>query len=182
MSTRIYRGCDRCESKGIDTPGIPRGPFDGRMIDLCDACHVEVVGPLVALLDDRGVPVDGAKAKRGPYRPKKAPVAAEPTVPVPVGPVDRNAPFTCPLCGAVGIVKDSWVMHLRTVHGIPTTVELWGNRCPVCGQEFNGIGQHVARAHADLGLRRVVDAFEWARVNGDPCGVYAAQIAPRLAS
>lgn len=177
MSTRIYRACDSCEALGIDAAGTTRGPFLGRTIDLCDACYDTYVKELAALLDDRGVPVDGAKRKYT-RRAVKAPVTAEQSVPVSTDP--DGVP--CPLCGDVASSKDTFTSHLGRVHGTRPGV-LFGSVCPVCGQDdVASIGAHASRAHGALGIRRAVDAFEWARVNGDPHGVYAARIAPHIAA
>lgn len=174
MSTRIYRACDQCEKEGKDTPGEPRGPYLGRMLDLCGDCHDALAGELEDLLLDRGVPVDGAPGKRGVGRPRKVPTAAEHAAGVPQDP----GMVACLLCDHVGTVGGMGG-HLRRIHDT-TLGPVYGDVCPVCGKSAGGT--HVGRAHPELGGGGMVGAVEWARVNGDPFGVYAALIASRMAS
>lgn len=166
MSTRIYRACDRCESEGIDSPGEPRGPFLGKTVDLCGPCFDDLAKDLVALLDDRGVPVDG-KTRRGPYRARKAPAAAEHAAGVPMDP----GVVACLLCDHVGTVGGMGG-HLRRVHHT-TVADTYGPVCPVCGKTAGGT--HIGRSHPEVG-HGMAGAMEWARHNGDPHGVYAGRV------
>lgn len=166
MSTRIYRACDNHEAQGVDVEGTPRGPFAGRMIDLCDACMDELAGPLMALVEDRGVPVVDAPARRGPGRPGKAPRAAEQPV-LDLPPTDV---FPCPLCGAEAPTVSALASHFKRVHHM-VPGEVFGNTCPLCGGQ--GRGTHIPRAHAVAG--GMPGAFAAAEAAGDPYGVVAAR-------
>jgi hypothetical protein len=57
--------------------------------------------------------------------------------------------------------------HLETAHGLEHSTKVFGNRCPLDGEEFAGLGHHTARAH-DMTLTQ---AFIKARAEGDPHGV-----------
>jgi hypothetical protein len=175
MSTRIFRACDACEAEGIDGAGTQRPPFLGRTVDVCDPhWDVMTVKELIELTEERGAPVGDTaappKARRGPGRPRKAPVGAEhpraDQLPFPV--------FGCPLCGHDAPSASALGQHFRAIHGTDVA-GVFGDTCPVCGVESGtaGIGIHLNRKHGISG--GMAGGFAWARDNGDPAGVLTAR-------
>jgi rubredoxin len=155
--------CDACLAEGERTEGEPVSVALGRsvalILDLCERHRKELVDPLAETLAEHGRRPDGKPVKR-------ARAAA------PVEGTGSERP-SCPVCGASPSTFGAMSGHLRRMHGT-TVTEAYGTVCPVCGSD-HGHGTHIARMHQIEG--GMVGAFEWARANGDPAGVVAAQLA-----
>lgn len=167
MGTRIQRFCDNHEA--TDIPGSPRGPFWGRMVDLCDPCAERLTGPLEALVEAVGVHVEGAPVKRK-ARPAAAAQAALPGVEAD----DAAGTYPCIVChephtgGGMG-------SHVKRMHGGATLRDVYGSDCPICGKSSGNAGTHIGRSHPEAGGHGIVGAFEWAKAAGDPFGIVARQ-------
>lgn len=109
-------------------------------IDLCETHTKSLLGPLAALMEDRGVPLK---------QPKSAPARAE------------TAGTGCPLCGAEvqphSVAGHIWTTHAGGRQPQPET-------CPECGASFGhdprSMGAHRAKAH---GMQAVKLALAAAR-------------------
>lgn len=170
--------CDVCMAEGQREPGESvTVSLDGRAareLDLCERDRKAYVAPLAELLENLG--------RRVETKPKRTRAAAA-VVPsgAPLEHLEGEGP-RCPICDLeLPVGKTSVRDHLVRNHDTNTQA-LFGNVCPVCGGAVGYMGQHVHRAHHELGLRNGADAFEWARVNGDPFGAYAERIAPLRAA
>ena len=175
MATEIVRWCDVHVSRDERVKGaevrLSLGGHPAKSLDLCDACRDELIKPIEALLDEFGATVRG-DAPTGRGRPRKgAPEAA--TLPVAV--VDPDARFRCLFCPAVYGTANGAYRHMRVDHGTPEGAQaLLGTVCPVCGFEGEkSASVHIALGHKPYGFASVLDAYAWARDNGDPHGVWA---------
>jgi len=143
-----------CDGNGpgvlvCDGDGVQDVIVWGRTIDLCTAHRAQLVDPLRALVDACGVREDP---------------------PTDTGrPGGKNAKHANPcLCGK-GPANHG---HVTEHHGMNVS-ELFGNRCPLCGETFeraSGAGTHASRAHGVNGLGA---AFDQATREGDRFGVVA---------
>jgi hypothetical protein len=170
MGTRIQRFCDNHER--TDVPASPRGPFWGRMVDLCDECNDELTGPLGLLVDAVGVAVEGAPVKRKLGRPPKVDQASL----LGVEAADAEGVFPCLVCHAPHTAGGMGA-HLKRMHGGANLRDVYGSDCPICGKSSGNAGTHVGRTHPEANGFGTVGAFEWARAAGDPFGVVARQSA-----
>lgn len=161
MGTRIQRFCDN--HPGTDVPGAPRGPFWGRMVDLCDECDEDLTGRLAELVESFGVAVDGAPARRPVGRPP--------------GPkAEADGMFPCLICHA-SHTGGGMGAHIKRMHGGAALRDVYGSDCPICGKETGNAGTHIGRSHPEANGYGIVGAFEFAKAAGDPFGIVARQTA-----
>lgn len=128
----------------------------GRTIDLCDDHRAELVDPLRELVDAVGVRPDPPSTG---VPPRAAGGGQKPSKNLHVAPC---------LCGKAG-AHDA---HIRSAHKM-STGDLFGTRCPLCGETFQTasvLGSHASRIHE---LRGSAHVFAQAERAGDPFGIVA---------
>lgn len=120
----------------------------------------QILAPLTDLIDEKGV------------APEKATKAAAKNKPQ----AKRGGERICLLCPETRGSDNGLLAHMHKEHGWPSSMPvIWGNVCPLDGQEYPRVAQHLAQSHKDHA--NTSQAFHWAKENGDEHGVVAARIA-----
>jgi len=177
------RWCDGLKGNGAgdfvprhdpQVEGSPRLKLlDGKtvkLVDLCDPCDAGddmTVAELRATIREYGINADAPSAGRTP-KPRGGGESAVPGLKLNE---TRTDCIWCPGNYSWG----SWGGHLREIHGFSGVREALGDQCPACGVQQKGLSVHITRGHDEFAT--VMDAFFWARDNGDPYGVWAATLA-----
>jgi hypothetical protein len=155
----VVTSCDKCKGKSnVEEYTVRNSKGKEVILDLDKSCFEEVYGPGLVLADDRGV------------MPGKAPKVVSPDSKKPKA--DSRICLVCPETRA----SDGGILnHMKTEHGFPASIpEVFGNRCPLDGEEYPPGSHHISQHHKDL--THISQAFARAKANGDPYGVVAARI------
>lgn len=200
MARDIVIWCDPCLAEDVRTPAMEsvvaltlgeiKSPLP-RVLATCEAHADQYLKPLAALLEEFGSPVEVPEqaGRGGKKRSQQVSIPAGPSGPQqdrtlfmleqngsrkgkpPTGP-RGNQCLWCPL--SYSNDGGGFSRHLKVAHGFNGMKEAFGGVCPVCGEgQYELMGAHTKKAHAELGFATIPEAFLWARDNGDPHGVYA---------
>jgi hypothetical protein len=180
----ITTWCDGCQAEGkepaqgqthvlsIDGPALE--------LDLCDAHWVELLLPYTSeLLEKAGRQPEVAG---GPYPPKRVKggnkgsnvhrsVAGLMTHQRKGKPPSRARDLVCGWCPMTYAGAQALSAHVRNVHGLQFLHpdELFGGRCPLCGNDSRILNQHSQREHGGSWGQ----AYRMALAAGDPYGLAA---------
>lgn len=163
--TQIITWCDACQARGKNTKitdgesevtvnlaiaGRP-ATLDAMTLDLCKADRKALIDPLVALIDEYGVPKP-APTNGHPHRGPRS-------MGRPSSRTDRDKVLTCPKCDEpVRGSRRNVIAHLTNNHGLDSvaasklvpTVNGRSVPCPICGYITDGgtgLGAHIRPVH-----------------------------------
>lgn len=165
--------CDKCGGDDAEPQAELNSKGKPVEVDLDKQCRDEfmllkrraaqILAPLTELVDEKGV----APEKSTKVKPKVTATGAPKKV------VGERVCLICPETRA----SDTGILnHMRDEHNLPRSmVEIFGHLCPLDGEEFPRLAQHIAQVHKEH--THMSQAFAWAKQNGDERGIVAAQIA-----
>lgn len=160
----------RAEARSFEV-GVDGKP---RTIELCESHEVEVLKPMVDVLERFGHRLPSTAA-----RPARAAAPAlDPSAPRKGAEPAGGRDLACLACGSLYGTPSGLAGHMVGQHGMPKAATLtfaYGDRCPLCGHRGSarGLGMHTGSVHHDS----VPRAFTEAREAGDEFGVVAERTA-----
>jgi hypothetical protein len=166
---KVIPTCDACGKPGADAFEVPEFEVlnsKGKpvVLDLHEGCYIEIYGPGINLADDKGVRPEKVAQQLAAPKTKKQ---QYPT---------REGERICLLCPETRGSDNGLLDHMQKEHGLPrSNTEIFGNKCPIDGLEYDRIAMHIAQSHKEFA--NVSQAFAWANENGDPHGVFKARVA-----
>lgn len=152
-----------------------------RTVDLCAKCATRLLDELVALLRERGAPVEPSVASRVGNQGQRLALRQAAGVGRRYGREPRSGEreamcLWCPLTYSSS-ASSGYARHIKVVHGYATLREAFGQTCAVCGSQQRMLIAHVKLAHPEFGSQPHQSTVAlWARDHGDPHGVYAATV------
>lgn len=144
-------------------------------VHLCPECVASLMGwtlgETIEFFRDYGEDVTdrqtmNAKIRAAARESKAVKTAKKTTAPAPRNDEDEKLP--CPYCDRSFTVRSTLERHLGQDHGL---TDFWGSTCPLCGQPYDRLAQHVVRGHG----MHISLAFAQAETDGDPYGVVTAR-------